>query len=145
MILKQINNINHITGNILKHSKQSSKSNEAIDLLKVIDESISLLNPLIRKKDIKLIKKYDVSNSLINGNSLLLEQAFTNLILNSLDFLEKDGEIIISIREVTDDKLLELTISDNGCGIEEKYLDQIFSPFLPPRRKSAAQGLVCIS
>ena len=141
VILNQIKNINHITGNILKHSKQSSNLIETIDLLKVVDESVSLLNPLIRKKDIKLIKKYDVSNSLINGNSLLLEQAFTNLILNSLDFLGKDGEIIISISEIKEDKLLELTISDNGCGIEEKYLDQIFSPFFTTKTKERGTGL----
>jgi len=141
VILNQIKNINHITGNILKHSKQWSNLIEVTDLLKVVDESVSLLNPLIRKKDIKLIKKFKVSKSLINGNSLLLEQAITNLILNSIDFLKKDGEIIISVREIINDKLLELAISDNGSGIEEKYLDQIFSPFFTTKTKERGTGL----
>lgn len=141
VILKQITNINHITGNILKHSKQSSNAIEAISLQKVIDECVSLLAPLIRKKDIKVVKKYEVSNPIINGDSLLLEQAFTNLILNSLDFLEKDGELTISIRELTADKFMEVKISDNGCGIEEKYLDQLFSPFFTTKTKERGTGL----
>lgn len=140
-ILNQIKNINLITGNILKHSKDSSQTFEVIDLLKVVDESVSLLNPLINKKGVSLLKKFDTTDSLILGNSILLEQAFTNLIFNSIDFLEVDGEIIISARTIQNSKLLELSFSDNGCGIEEMYLDQIFSPFFTTKTKERGTGL----
>ncbi len=67
-----------------------------------------------------------------------LEQVFTNLILNSIDSMPHGGIIKITT-QVKDDKLL-IEFADNGCGIPEKDLTNIFEPFFSTK-KGTGTGL----
>ncbi len=50
-----------------------------------------------------------------------------NLLSNSLKFTQSGGQITIDIN--SDEKDLNITFADNGCGIDEKHLSHIFTPF----------------
>jgi signal transduction histidine kinase len=49
----------------------------------------------------------------------------TNLINNAIKFTHSGG--FIDLKTETTDKYIRLTITDSGIGIDEKYLDKIFS------------------
>lgn len=139
VILNQIKNINLITGNILRHSKKTSDKFEEIDLTKTVEGCLTLLKPLLEKKRIKIVKNYQSANPFILGNSLQIEQALTNIILNSIDVLENGGEVTISISD--NDNSIELSVTDNGSGIEPELIDQIFSPFFTTKTNEKGTGL----
>ena len=52
--------------------------------------------------------------------------AIRNLVSNSIKFSEKDGVIKINSLLI-DNKTIEISVSDNGIGIPEDKLSQIFS------------------
>lgn len=65
---------------------------------------------------------------IINTNELLLKQIFSNLIANALKFNQSEiPKVTIQYVEHTD--RWEFSISDNGIGIENEYLERIFGMF----------------
>jgi signal transduction histidine kinase len=84
----------------------------------------------------------------INGERLevkmdptLIEQVLINLVRNSIHALEEQMEKRIGIHAYTEDKAVVLEVSDNGKGIPEKELKEIFVPFFSTKKDGSGIGL----
>jgi two-component system phosphate regulon sensor histidine kinase PhoR len=95
------------------------------DLIKEVFESMELK---ARKYNIKLVfkQKYD-DPILVNADREKIRQVLVNLIDNSFKYGSEDGTTAVSIFELHDQVLVEVT--DDGIGIEEKYLPRLFERF----------------
>jgi two-component system phosphate regulon sensor histidine kinase PhoR len=60
-------------------------------------------------------------------NPALIEQAVFNLIDNAIKYSQADSKIQVRA-EIKEDEVL-ITVSDQGCGIEQEHLDRIFERF----------------
>ena len=67
------------------------------------------------------------------------KQVVLNLLTNALDSLEPDGTV--DVRLAARDGFAELTVADNGCGMEPEVLRHVFEPFFTRRRKGQGTGL----
>ncbi len=73
----------------------------------------------------------------VNGNEYLLRVAFMNIIENACKFsTNKRCRITISFNE----NALIITFSDNGIGIEQTDIDNLFTPFYRGKNKKFAEG-----
>ncbi len=72
----------------------------------------------------------------------LLEQALINLVKNALDVLEgvSDPKIAISGR-LNSRGHVEVSVSDNGGGVDQEIAEKIFVPFYTTKRQGAGIGL----
>lgn len=135
---KFLSNIMHDTqrlttliNNILNLEKLSS-GREALNLQttttnSLLDSSIKIIEPLLDKDNIKLIKKY-TENIVITCDVDKMTQVFTNILGNALKFVTNEsGVITIDISH--DNSWVTFTISDNGKGIDEKDTPYIFNKF----------------
>jgi len=95
------------------------------DLVKEVFESMELK---AEEHHIKLVfkQKYDDA-ILVNADREKIRQVLINLIDNSFKYGKEDGTTAISIFELHDQVLVEVT--DDGIGIEEKYLSRLFERF----------------
>ncbi len=75
------------------------------------------------------------------GHPVELSQVFINIIKNSIDAVEdrKDPAIAIS-KEIKDD-MLHLIFGDNGTGMTEEVIKQIYEPFYTTKGPSKGTGL----
>lgn len=103
-------------------------SNDDIELSKLLAETVGKLSVELKRKEIA-IKFSDCreTKKKIKGDRFLLEIAFSNLLGNSIKYVEKKGEVEIIIKEDKRDIIIEFR--DNGIGIPEKDLDKIFNDF----------------
>ncbi len=139
VILKQVDKISNITGNILKYSKKLPKNFRKINLIQAIEESLSLLGPRLSKKKISVLTSFSVKKAVINGDAVQIEQVLTNLINNAIDAMGTNGILNISMDGGV--KELILRIEDNGSGMDESTLSQIFSPFFTTKTGDKGTGL----
>lgn len=58
---------------------------------------------------------------------LRLDQVITNLLSNALKYSPEGGEVVVGLHGAGDE--IELTVQDNGIGIGEEMLEQLFTPF----------------
>lgn len=96
---------------------------QKINLKDEISDLFSDLHPLHPQLSLDIVR-HDIY---INGNSDSIKQVLINLINNALMFIDKNGFVKITLREVNNQA--EITVTDNGCGIEEKYLPYLFDRF----------------
>jgi len=69
-------------------------------------------------------------------------QALKNIIRNSLDAMEENGEITIEFEQ--DKNELQLKISDNGSGMNKETLGKIFQPFFTSKSSGFGLGLAIV-
>ncbi|MDH3268758.1 MAG: ATP-binding protein [Ignavibacteria bacterium] len=139
-ILDQTNKISTITKNLLRHSKQSQSNRRKIDIKGTISRSIIILQPLLKKRNIKCSFNSEVKNSTVIADDLQIEQIMTNLILNAADAISNDGTIEVELKSAND-SILTVSIEDNGSGIEPENIDKIFSPFYTSKLHGEGTGL----
>ena len=59
-----------------------------------------------------------------------LRQVFSNLILNAIDALPRNGVLTLNVRDDNQEyPAVRIEVEDNGSGIEEQHLKKIFEPF----------------
>lgn len=136
----QIEKISRITGNILKHSKKTSKTFTNFDLVKLVETSTDMLEPLIKKRKVVLSKEIKIDHAKIFGDPNQIEQVILNLVGNSLDAIKENGKIDVKVQAETENKI-ELSVSDNGIGIDNDSIGKIFSPFYTNKESGKGTGL----
>jgi signal transduction histidine kinase len=77
------------------------------------------------------------------GDSNMLQQVFTNLIINAMDAFEgkTNGQFEICVRIYGKDHHVFVELEDNGMGIPEKIQEHIFDPFFTTKSEGKGTGL----
>ncbi len=102
---------------------------EPVDLTAVVDEVISISEPLTKKNNITLKSPQPLDNHrMIMADALRLKQVIWNLISNAIKYNKPHGSLTISY-EKKDNGMLRLGIKDTGIGIPQDEKDKIFKPF----------------
>ncbi|MBN2174647.1 MAG: HAMP domain-containing histidine kinase [Bacteroidales bacterium] len=100
---------------------------EEIDLHEVIHKVASNLELNIRDLNGNLILELKAPDPNIFADRLHLSNIIYNLADNAMKYCLKKPEMVISTK--TEGKFIFLSVSDNGIGIEKKYLPKIFERF----------------
>jgi two-component system, NtrC family, sensor kinase len=140
VIVNQTQRVSKITQNILRYGKKLPKNFEQIELIQILNESTKILEPRIHKKKIKLKKEFNVDKAFIFGDAVQIEQVLTNLVNNSIDSINGNGELVIQVNKSENQEIV-LTISDTGHGIEDHIKEKIFSPFFTTKLGNKGTGL----
>lgn len=78
----------------------------------------------------------------ILADSLRLREVFLNLLKNAQEAVGSTGTIRLDA--IRSDSSVIITIKDNGCGIPEEYLDDIFTPFVTHKPSGTGLGLAIV-
>lgn len=81
------------------------------------------------------------ANATIRIDRKLIEQVFINLINNSIHALDGVENPLIKLSCIVEQEKTMIMVSDNGKGIEEKIMNQIFIPFYTTKKNGSGIGL----
>ena len=115
--------------NMLTLSRMEANWQETID--EKIDIKDIILN-VFESNRIKSEKKninidLEIEPSIIIANKEKITEVVNNLVDNAIKYTDEGGNIKISLKNNGDKATF--TVKDNGCGIENKYLNRIFERF----------------
>ena len=98
------------------------------DFVQQVKEGLEILEDKAANNKIRLIFKDKYTNpTMVYADREKIRQVMINLIQNSLKYGKENGSTAIKIFELHDQYLIEVT--DDGMGIEEKYLTRLFERF----------------
>jgi PAS domain S-box-containing protein len=137
-IIKQAFRASEIVNNLLKFSRVSGSEFSELDLNKVIRETLSLADPMLRAAKISVNAQL-APPAVVVGNPGKLQQVFMNLIMNARDAMPRGGELTIATESIDSHVLVE--VADNGVGIPADHLAKIFDPFFTTKASSRGTGL----
>jgi two-component system NtrC family sensor kinase len=134
-----------IIQNLLAFSRQEEYQFEQIDLSELVEDVLGLVGYQLTVSGISIRKEIDPSVPQIRGSRHQIEQVLINLLLNAKDAVQEttDPEITIGtgLKTLEGQDYAMLYVHDNGIGIEEDQLDQIFNPFYTTKSKMKGTGL----
>jgi two-component system NtrC family sensor kinase len=137
-VIKQAFRASEIVNNLLKFSRVSGSEYSDLDLNRVIRETLSLAEPMLRAARITVNPQLGPDLPAVYGNSGKLQQVFMNLILNARDAMPRGGELTVVTE--SEDSTVRAEVSDNGVGISPDHLSKIFDPFFTTK-SSRGTGL----
>jgi signal transduction histidine kinase/ActR/RegA family two-component response regulator len=98
-----------------------------VDVTNLVEMAIEGVRPAADAKRIRLAAQLDSSNTVIRADGERLQQVVWNLLTNAVKFTPKDGLISVQLRRVASD--IELTVQDDGEGIDPDFIPHMFESF----------------
>ncbi len=132
--------INEIVKGLRSYSRAAKKEEFGqVDLNGVLEESLKMVQLATKASSVEVIKEFQTSEK-IQANIGEIQQVFTNLITNAFQAMDgKGGKLVLATRALED--FVEVKISDNGMGIPQKYINQIFDAFFTTKNPGEGTGL----
>ncbi len=110
-----------------------------LNLVSIIKDSITLLEPTFRKNNVKYIVKIDDDTLSLRADPVQMTQIIFNLLMNAIYFSPKDG--LVTIAAAQNEKNIILKISDEGKGFDIKDIGKVFQPFFTTKQIGDGSGL----
>ncbi|NTW51400.1 MAG: PAS domain S-box protein [Chlorobiaceae bacterium] len=155
-IMRAAERAKNLISQILTFSRAQEVTRSVISIQAVVEDALRVLAPSI-PATVRIEQHIDQSCSNILADPSQIQQVIVNLCNNALDSMVGSGGglITISLSEVVADSRLkmifpkmeaeqpyvQLTISDNGCGMDEETMARIFEPFFTTKQVSKGTGL----
>jgi len=158
-IKQAVNRANKIIIDTLQFSRTSQFKFELIDICKLLDETIGLIEHKAALNNIKINRDYPEKPVEIKGDKNMLQQVFVNLFMNAMDAMPKGGKIKVRVYDkiATEmdykigqrssdyfkigDKIIVIELEDTGTGIPKNLLSKIFDPFFTTKKVGEGTGL----
>ncbi len=142
-----------VTRQLLAFARKQTISPKILDINKTIKKMLKMLDRLIGEK-ITLIWLPEQEIWPLKIDPSQIDQILANLCINARDAIDGDGKIIIETKNisVTENKFnndrnfipgdyVQISVSDNGCGIDEETQKNIFEPFFSTKDINQGTGL----
>lgn len=135
------NRIKGIVDGLRKFAKKDEGLlNEQVNVNNIIESCLRLVdNQIKRTSDVNV--EFDPDLPEVIGNSQKLQQVVVNVLINASQAIDKPkGNIMVETYRQNAEEIV-VKISDNGKGMDEKTLKQIFDPFFTSKRHHGGTGL----
>lgn len=121
--------------------KLKKLNKEEVDLQVLLEEIITILNPLFKKNNanIYLNIKDDIY---INIDYLRMKQVFVNILKNALEAKKDDEQLNVFIEVKKNLNNLKIIIKDNGIGMDKNTLERITEIFYTTKANGNGLGVV---
>jgi signal transduction histidine kinase len=126
---------------LLTYSLGASSKSERSEIHRIIHKVLSMRYYAQKVRNISTNDNLPDSPVYVQGDPSQLAQVFMNIILNAEESLDEVNGGTITISTETGREWIKISISDNGTGIPEENLSQIFYPFFTTKRIGEGTGL----
>ncbi|HEY6871970.1 MAG TPA: ATP-binding protein [Geobacteraceae bacterium] len=157
-VLAQIDLLDGTLRHLLQCASPNTPSFAPLKLESIIDRTLLLLADRILEKKARLHVRHGFDQPPIQGDEVMLQQAFSHIILNALEAMDQGATLSVQTcwgfgspscakkecGKVSDpggsDSII-VAIKDTGCGIDPAALVRIFNPFYTTKHTGKGLGL----
>jgi nitrogen fixation/metabolism regulation signal transduction histidine kinase len=133
-------NLSRFMANFAEVVRLPKPKKEPTDLHTLLLGLQRLLQPQLQKRHINCTWQLAPKPLIISMDGQQMEQVLLNVLKNAMEAIGEDGEIEIR----THLNPPQLTITDNGEGISEEVLPQLFTPFYTTKNSGQGIGLTMV-
>ena len=148
--LEQVRYMEEVLDDLLSYSRENSLAPEWLQVDKLLDAAILLVQKHIDEHNVKITTRYQVGLPTLHSDPTRLRRAFCNLILNGIQAVEgvegRRPELTISTHlELAPDRpKIRVSICDNGRGLDADHASRAFEPFFTTRAMGTGLGLAIV-
>jgi two-component system NtrC family sensor kinase len=151
LVIKETKRSAAIIRRLLDFAREKAPEKKFADLNRLIEDTVRIVEKPAHLRDIRI--ELDLERGLppvwVDAN--MIEQVIMNMLVNAQQAIEEEGSITVRTRRSPQPKspgpdakpvpMVEITISDTGCGISEGDMKRIFDPFFSSKEVGKGTGL----
>ncbi len=140
---KGIDRIRSLVKGMLDYAKPMQPTLEQSSILRLLKETITLMDAQLKKKDIRVTVSPCENLPDIILDAHQIQQVFVNLLLNSMEAMAAGGTIRVEVDTEINEQHSQVVLRfhDQGEGIAAESLGRIFDPFFTTKSKGTGLGL----
>ena len=144
-IRSEAESLGEVVTNFLNFARPAELTLASVDLLAVCERAADEVRSEARARggDVSVEGRF----GRLEGDEVLLRQAFSNLLRNALEACVDAGkppQIVIRSEVDTAQKTTRIAFNDNGPGIKPELRERIFTPFFTGKRNGTGLGLALV-
>lgn len=141
VILEQADRMERLSKGLMDFSSQKTEIS-VFSLNELIERVIQFLEPSASTRGIRFLPLLERDLPGVEADRGQIEQMMLNLLKNAVDAMDrKPGQVVVSTRYVKCEDVVEITVQDEGSGINEELMSQIFEPRFSTKKGSRGFGL----
>ena len=151
IMIREVDRVNELLEHLLDLARPVKLRLEPLNIHELLNHVLVLEANTAEAQEIRIDRVYDPSLPPILGDRTQLTQVFLNLVKNAIQAMSGHGCLTLTTRIETDfslrtqsrqkAKLARIDFKDDGPGIKEVDLPQIFSPFFTTKQTGTGLGL----
>jgi len=150
---REMNRVNSIVGQLLKHASPSEPIRSSVRLHDVLEHSLRMVQHQLDGKLISVNRSFNAAPDAVHGDDRQLEQVFMNLFLNAIEATGNNGTLTIATEllptaplnsapsQSTEGPHVRVIVADTGVGIKPDHLDRMFELFFTTKTHGTGLGL----
>ncbi|OON61125.1 hypothetical protein B0920_19565 [Massilia sp. KIM] len=143
IIGRQVGHMTHLVDDLLDLSRVSrgelAVAKRPVDLRAVIEDALDQTRPQVARRRHRLDTDLPALRPLVCGDHQRLVQVLANLLSNAARYTPENGHIRLALRERG--SAIEVSVQDDGIGIDADMLPRVFDAFTQGERKAGqAEG-----
>lgn len=140
-IQKRSNGLIDFVGDYRKLTRVPQPVFEEVNIKDLMQGIELLMRPTLERASVELTMDIETDLNNISIDPKLIEQVLLNLITNSKHALEGVIQPTIELNAYQKNRSTYLSVTDNGIGISEKEIQEIFTPFFSTKKEGSGIGL----
>ncbi|MFK4785150.1 transporter substrate-binding domain-containing protein [Fusobacterium sp. MFO224] len=143
----EVERVSKLIESLIDYSKPKNNHKSKTEVYTLINSSVGLLEPIAKKKGIEFLEFLD-KTIVLNIDSSQIKQVLINVLLNSIqaieekmDKLNSNERFYVKISLYEDKHKIILEVEDNGIGMTDEEIENIFEIFYTTKIKGTGLGL----
>ncbi|MBA4416439.1 MAG: hypothetical protein C0392_00800 [Syntrophus sp. (in: bacteria)] len=142
IVVLEISRLERILDEMLDFARPVRLNLVPVSINMIMDTCLEIMDARIRDKDLSVNRRYAKRLPTVLADQEKIEQALINILLNAIEALPERGRIEVATKQLrTDNRALQITITDDGPGINTEDLPYIFDPFYSNKKRGTGLGL----
>lgn len=143
-IKDRLAHLEHIVNDMLLYARSNSTGVEEVFHMDQLFTELELyLDSQLLNTQIEFGWQDQTNGVDVSANKQMLLSALSNLCVNAIQIMQGQGQVKVTAR-ISCDNNIEILVCDNGPGIEEEKLNNIFDPFYTTRNDGTGLGLAVV-
>jgi len=136
------NKMNNVVKLLKYFSYADQHTNEAFDMVELVNETVEVIKDSLNEKGVTISMSLPHNDLMVRGNRVKIDLAISNILKNAIEAAEQNDKPHIAIStEITKDNMLVLYVEDNGEGVGEHIMGQLFNPYFTTKEVGKGMGL----
>ncbi|MBL7841370.1 MAG: HAMP domain-containing histidine kinase [Cyclobacteriaceae bacterium] len=135
-LLSQVNSLDELASSFSSFAKMPEPVMKPIELISLLNRVISL-----HAHESEITLHTEITEAAVLADDQLLGRILSNIILNGIQAVPRDRKPSITITVLVRASYYNISITDNGSGIDDELKDKVFLPHFTTKKTGSGLGL----
>lgn len=144
LLINEVERLNRSITELLTYARPLPLTIVDVEIEPFIEASLKLILSDAKALGVSVHHEIAMKRTRVRLDKDRLNQVLLNLYLNSLQAMERGGELHVSVQEGSRPDTVAITVRDTGCGIAENILERVMDPYFTTKPEGTGLGLAMV-